>query len=124
MNLSRTLMAQVAVLLATVTAGAVLSGNLADGPREVHRFMGLLAGILAAATLVQAFITKASPKIIGLLVVALTFTFFAALAGSSLKTTSDYQSAFTNMRLSGVVALITAGIALVLLLRKPPAKAE
>ena len=112
MKAKNIIIVQVLLLVGAIVAGTLLKGNLADGPRMVHRAFGMLAAIvgLTSAIAITMKSTKTVPKV--LLWVAAAFTFFAGYAGNMLKTTSDYDKTFMTMRGSAVVALVLAVIVL------------
>lgn len=112
MKAKNIIIVQVLLLVGAIVAGTLLKGNLADGPRTVHRMFGLLAAVagLTSAIVITMKGTKTAPKV--LLWVAAAFTFLAGYAGHALKITSDYDRTFMTMRGSAVVALILAVIVL------------
>ena len=108
MKLKYTIAAQIVALGAAVTAGSVLSGDVANGPRDFHRFAGMTAGLLGSAVVIQVFMMRATTATKILAVAALILTAIAAPAGLSIKTTENYNQTFNTMRGAGITALLVS----------------
>ena len=112
MKLMHVVALQAFALLAAVAAGNMLNNDLVDGPRELHRLVGISAGLLGIAVVAMAFQQKVKNSVKALAVVTLVFTFIAASSGAYLDTADNYDKKFNMMRMAGTLALITSVITL------------
>ena len=108
MRLKQVIIAQIVFLALGVVAGAMLNSDVADGPRTLHRLAGVLAGVSGLVATVVVFKNNSRKKIKGFVVGALVLTVVAAMSGSSLKTTDNYDKSFNAMRAAGTLALVSS----------------
>jgi heme A synthase len=106
------LIAQIMLLLGVLTAGFLLKGNLADGPRDAHKVLGLLSGVVGAVSAILLVKNSKEARVKLTSVLSVIFSFVAGVFGRGLKSTSSYDKMFNAMRISGVLALLAASAAL------------
>lgn len=103
---------QVILLLGAVVLGGFLKVDLASGPRDLHRFVGMSAGLVGIITLITALKTNQAKTIKILAAVASLCLISAAIGGASLQTTINYDLSYGQMVLSAITALIVSSVLL------------
>ncbi|MBC7943622.1 hypothetical protein H7X68_03945 [Candidatus Saccharibacteria bacterium] len=118
MKVKYIIIAQVILLAGAVVLGLILKGDLADGPRVLHRAIGGLAGgvsLISAIVMLRHGIGMTQKTLSW---VAVAFSFLAGFAGSSLRTVGSYDMMFGLMSISGFIALAAAIALLVLVIKR------
>lgn len=100
---------QVALLVLTIIAGFLLNNDLSDGPRDLHRVIGGSAQLVGFIGAVVITARQGGKKVIATAWASVVFSFMAASAGRLSGSTS---STLALMRISGVLALVTASFLL------------
>jgi hypothetical protein len=109
MKTKNLVIAQTVLFAAAVLAGFILRGDLAEGPRMIHRYVGMLATLVAVATAIMSLKqTTTMEKVLPWVVVILGAV--AGYAGNSLKTADSYSSMFDLMRGTGFLALVVSAV--------------
>jgi heme A synthase len=112
---------QVVLLVAALIAGFVLKGDLADGPRMLHRALGSLATVFGLVGAIMLTREKADKGTVIASWATVVLGSIAGYAGMGLKTAENYDSMFNLMRGSGFLAFVLAVVVFVMIGKKEKA---
>lgn len=106
--MQKIIITQIILLSCTVLVGILLKVGVLPISNDVHKFFGIASGVVGIIAVIVVFVHKQKLKIRLLAIAALLLTFNAALGGSSLSTTVNYDFSYGQMVFSGILALITS----------------
>lgn len=106
--MKKVVLAQIVLLLCTVLLGLSLKTGMLPISSDIHKLFGMTAGLVGIVVLILAFLNKLPMSVKALALAALLLTGSAAIGGSALESTTNYNFYYGQMAVSGILALFVS----------------